>query len=467
MMCIINKLPYGKYLQSKWGGFSGKDKIIYKNAAGAFIVKGLALLVSFFTLPAYMRYLDNQQILGLWFTLISVLIWILNFDLGIGNGLRNHLAAALAKKDMPSAQKYISSGYFVLGGLVAVLTLAGWLIIPYIGWNKFFNVAPKVIEPLLLIKIVQYTFLGIMCYFFLRIISSVIYALQKSALNNFLNLITNCLLLGVVLMAPIKTISHNLMLLAISYGVCLNLPLLIATFIIFGTSLRKCLPAWHCVTLPHTKAILSLGGIFFLCQILYMLIANTNEFFITQYTSPAYVVEYQIYNRIFAFVSMLFMLGLTPIWSIVTKAVAEKDYLWLQKLNKRLLKLACLFSICEFILIPFLPLIIKIWLGSRAIAVNYIYAFSFALFGISMLFQNVVSTITNGLGRMRLQTICYGGGILVKIAIIHFGILVWHNWILVVLSNALILIPYIFIQNRANNNFLDKFLNKGENYDSI
>ena len=62
MKQLISKFPCSHYLQRKWDACSGKDKIIYKNAAGAFAVKGFALLVSFFTLPAYMRYFDNQQI---------------------------------------------------------------------------------------------------------------------------------------------------------------------------------------------------------------------------------------------------------------------------------------------------------------------------------------------------------------------------------------------------------------------
>lgn len=456
MKHLINKLPRGSHLVNKWKGIDGKDKIIYKNAAGAFFIKGLALLISFFTLPAYMRYLDNQQILGLWFTLVSVLIWILNFDLGIGNGLRNHLASELAKQNRESARGYISSAYFVLGTLMAVITLAGYFIIPVVAWNKFFNISADIIDPAVLIRAVQYTFLGIMLYFFLRIISSIIYALQKSALNNFLNFATNVLLLAVVLIAPSRSITHNLVLLAVSYGICLNLPLLIATFAVFRTTLKDCLPLWKCVSLSKTKDILSLGGIFFLCQILYMFIANTNEFFITRYTTPADVVDYQIYNRLFALVGMLFMLSITPIWSIVTKAAAEKDYTWLMQLNKRLFIWATLFSIGEIALLPFLPFILRVWLGSRAITINYMFALSFAVFGISMLFQNVVSTITNGLGRMRLQALCYGIGILVKIFIIHFGMKFWHSWVLVVLSNVLILIPYILIQNWANTKFLKR-----------
>lgn len=442
------------YLLLKWKNLTEKDRVIYANAAGAFLVKGLSLLVSFFTLPAYMHYLQDQQILGIWFTVLSILIWILNFDLGIGNGLRNHLAACLTKEDTISARQYISSAYCVLGGVMLVFTLLGWFAIGYIPWNKFFHISDHLLPEAALTRTVQCTFIGIMCYFVLRLISSILYAMQKSAFNNFLGLITSSLLLGVVLLAPSRSLEHNLLLLAISYGICINLPQLIATVVVFSTTLKKCLPRLKYVTLFHSKHILTLGSIFFLCQILYMLIANTNEFFITQYTNASDVVDYQIYNRIFSLVSMLFMLGLTPVWSMVTKAATEKDYPWLQNLNRRLLILAFLFSIGEFLLIPFLQFIVNLWLGTKAISVIYSNALWFALFGSCMLFQNVVSTITCGLGRMRLQALCYGGGILAKILIIHIGMLYWKNWILVVIANTCILIPYILLQSKVNQVFL-------------
>ena len=446
-------------LKTKWSTFSSKDKVIYKNVTGAFVVKGLALIVSFFTMPAYMHYFNNQQVLGVWFTLLSILIWILNFDLGIGNGLRNHLAKSLAKKDIFSAKQFISSAYFMLGGIVFILSIVGYFIIPFINWNKVLNISVDILQPILLYHVVQYVFLGIMIHFFLRIISSILYAMQKSAINNFLGLVTSVLLLLVVLFAPSSTISHNLVLLSVSYGICINLPQLIATIITFSTSLKKCIPNIKYISNIKTKAILSLGGIFFICQILYMLIANTNEIFITQYTDTSYVVDYQIYNRLFSLVSMIFMLGLTPIWSMVTKANAEKDFKWLLNLNQRLFKLALIFSVFEFVLIPFLPFIIRIWLGSKAITVNYLYALFFAIFGGSMLFQNVVSTITNGLGRMKLQAISYACGVIFKILVIHFGMLFFHNWTLVILANTFILIPYILIQNKKNIQYIEKNLN--------
>lgn len=85
------------------------NRVILSNALGSLFIKGGALIISLLTMPAYIKYFNNQETLGLWFTILSVLMWVLAFDLGIGNGLRNHLVYALANKDNILAKKYISS----------------------------------------------------------------------------------------------------------------------------------------------------------------------------------------------------------------------------------------------------------------------------------------------------------------------------------------------------------------------
>lgn len=64
------------------------------------MVKGLSIIVTFATTPLFIHYFNNNEILGIWYTLLSILIWFLNFDLGIGNGIRNNVVKAIANNDL-------------------------------------------------------------------------------------------------------------------------------------------------------------------------------------------------------------------------------------------------------------------------------------------------------------------------------------------------------------------------------
>ena len=50
-----------------------QNKTVVVNMFGAFAVKGVSLCLSLFTMPAYIRFFQNQTVLGVWFTIVSVL----------------------------------------------------------------------------------------------------------------------------------------------------------------------------------------------------------------------------------------------------------------------------------------------------------------------------------------------------------------------------------------------------------
>lgn len=122
------------------------NKQILSNIFGSFLIKGGAMLLSLFTLPAYMRYFDNQLILGFWFTALSVLSWILTFDLGIGNGLRNNLVTALVDRDKDKVKRYISSAYLVMFLIVCISYGVSYFIFPIIDFNLIFNVPKDILS---------------------------------------------------------------------------------------------------------------------------------------------------------------------------------------------------------------------------------------------------------------------------------------------------------------------------------
>ena len=86
-----------------------EEKNFIKNVSLAFGIKGLSLLISIFSMPMYIKYFNNNSVLGIWYTVLSLLSWISVCDLGLGNGLRNRLTEQLTEGKLVEAKKYISS----------------------------------------------------------------------------------------------------------------------------------------------------------------------------------------------------------------------------------------------------------------------------------------------------------------------------------------------------------------------
>lgn len=438
-----------------------KSKIILKNSFGAFIVKGASLVLSLLTTPAFIRYFNNNEVLGVWFTMLSVLIWFLNFDLGIGNGIRNQLTKDFTNNDYGSAKVTISSGFFSIIAVSIVLTVVGGLSICFADLNSFFNVEREIVSAQSLIIAAVSVFIAVMLRFMLTFVGSIFYALQKSAINNALSLCVSVLQYLFVVCFHFEDVNTALVNLAISYVFISNFPVIVAGVICFCGKLKNCRPNVHFIEHDRVKQIMSIGTIFFGCQILYMLIANTNEFLITKLYGGSYTVEYSFYYKITSILSTIVTLALTPIWSVVTKAATEKDFAWLNKLYGRFKVIGIALCALEFLIIPVLQPIMDLWLGKGSVDVTVPNAVAFASFSGVFLFSSMLSTIVCGLARMKVQFYSYLIGVILKFAVVLTLYRACPDWNLVVWSNVLVLLPYIVVQIID----LDKYLKK-ECYES-
>lgn len=434
-------------MKQKLSNASDNDKIVYRNVIGAFIVKGGALFISLFTLPAYINFFNNDVVLGVWYTILSLLNWILNFDLGIGNGLRNHLSTSLSANDKEATKKYISSAYFSIGVIVFVTSLIFLFVIRLFDLNSVFNISTEMVSPKSLYISLVIVFIGVMIQFWLKLINSVLYAMQKSSINNLLVLCTNTMVLIVALVYPSGSNDTNVIVMAIVHAMAVALPLLVATIVVFSGKLSYAVPSIKCVTKTHTKSVLSLGGTFFLIQIAYMIIMSTNEFLITKTAGSAYVVDYQAYYKLFSLGSTVFALALTPIWSVITKAKAENNYSWIRSTYKRFMVLAAVFSVGELLIIPLIKPLMNIWLGENALQnISIVTGTLFAILGCLMIFNSVLSSVANGLGALKIQAICFVVGAVAKIPLSYVLVNILDSWNGVIISNIICMGIYCILQ---------------------
>ncbi|MHB1153401.1 MAG: hypothetical protein ACYC00_13940 [Eubacteriales bacterium] len=253
MTDIKNKLKKSNY----------KSKLFIENVTLSFLIKGTAMAVSLFNMPAYMNYFANQTILGMWFTIISILSWIITFDLGIGNGLRNYLVESLVMNDVEEAKKNISSAYISVGILVIILSLISVIFIPNLNWNRILNISKEVVDLDVLIFMITMLVIGILIQLLLKLIASILFALQKSAFTGLLLLTSTILMLTFTLLAKTDNIEFNIKSISIAYVFTANIPYLIASVFLFSTKLKKCKPSFKYFRKSYVKKIVKLGGTFF------------------------------------------------------------------------------------------------------------------------------------------------------------------------------------------------------------
>ena len=361
--------------------------------------------------------------------------------------MRNRLTEALAVGDQEKAKKCISSTYMALIAVILPVMLIGCVLFQFVDLNSFFNVSDQLITAEVLHWALGILFCGVCLSFVLKTVNVIIYALQKSSVNNMLSLCSSVLPLVYIAIFKGDSLQSNLISLTVVHIVAMNLPLLVATFAVFqGKTLRPVRPALKNCDWGTAKSMLGFGMQFFLAQIFFMFLISTNEIIITKIFSSEAVVEYSIYFRLFTVVGSLFMLALTPLWSKVTKDLAQGKYSKIQKTNRVLYALSVLAAIAEFAMVLILQIAVNIWLGSEAIRVDYITGFVFAFYGSMYVLNVVLTTVANGMGDLRTQIVFYGIGAVLKIPGIYALCAMFNHWRIVIFYNAIVLLVFGIFQ---------------------
>ncbi len=424
------------------GNISQQNKNVILNMIGAFLVKGGSLIISVILFPLYLNFFENQEVLGIWYTILSLLNWIIVFDLGLGQGLRNQLPPAIEENNRVKIHACISTTYILMTLVALVISVVGYFVIPLVNWNDIFNIETSVVSNDTLVLCVRIIFVGIMLQIVLKIIASILYALQKSAMVNLLALSSNVIILIALIFAPAKDISSNLITMSIINVVAANLPYVVTTIVVFSSILKDSIPSLRSFSRKYVHEIWNIGMSLLWLQIVFMVVSSCNEFLITSFTDPANVVEYQAYYKIFKTAAMIVSLALTPIWSAVTKAQAQNNYKWILKIYKIFLIGTAACFVAELCIIPFLQFGMNLWLGQGVIEVKNMYAVVFVFSSVIFVLHNVNTAIGNGLSYFKIQMIWMTVAAVVFVPLSYFIVRVTGSWIGVVIANVLSMLPY-------------------------
>lgn len=361
----------------------------------SFFIKSISVLIGFILVPLLLNYLDVERY-GIWLTLTSIVGWFTFFDAGLGNGLRNRLTEALAKKDIPLAREYVSTTYALITAIFISVLILFYLINPFLQWNKILNTSLVPANELSLLAVIVFTFFFLR--FIFQLIGIILMADQRPALNNAFNPIGNIIVLVFIYILTLTT-KGNLLLMGFILSAVPVITLIIASILLFKNKYRYISPSLNYVKWVHAHHLLGLGVKFFIIQIGSIVLFTTANIIISQVLGPAHVAVYNVAFQYFLIPVMLYSIIMTPIWSAVTDAYVKEDFQWLKNTLIKLNKMSLLFFILIVIMLILSPNIYKFWLGDK-IYIPFAVSASIALYALINVFLSPYSQYINGMGKI-------------------------------------------------------------------
>lgn len=379
-----------------------RSNLVKSNIVGAFLNKGIAIVISLLLVPATIGYLDSEQY-GIWLTISSIVAWISYFDIGLVNGFKNRFTESKAHGNIEEARKYVSTTYIVMLLVFAIVVLVAEVINPFMNWASFLHL-PSRFDPVLHnVVFVLLLFVGLQ--FVLGVMTALLNADQRNAYSSFISTLgQGAALIVIYLLTKFTSPSMVYVCIALSGMPCLVL--LIVTIRLFSTRYKIYAPSYRFFRIGLIKNIFSLGVKFFVIQISMLLIFQVTNVILSREVGAESVTVYNVTYKYFSVFQMFFNILLSPFWSAYTDAYTKHDYIWMRKSFHKLLKIYIFALPVMAIMFICYPFVFKIWLSGK-VDVSWTIALGMCIYIVVLSFSNMVMILINGTGKVFLQMILY------------------------------------------------------------
>jgi len=369
-----------------------------RHALGILLLKCVSILTSFLLVPIMIQYLGTANY-GIWLTLGSAVSWINFFDIGLGNGLRNKFALALASGQRDLARTYVSTTYAAMVVVAAGLLLVFSIISPFVSWHRLFN-APVTLEHELAV-LVWVVFVFFTLRFILRLIGTILVADQRPALESLMDAAGSLMFLSSISVVS-RVATSSLLYVGIAQGLSTTIPPALATVWFFRGEYRSVMPSLSHAEVNRARELIGLGVQFFIIQVAVVVIFSTANVIIIQLFGPSQVTVYNVAFKYFSIVTMVFAMVTTPLWSAYTEAYQKGEVQWIRRTIKMVLHFWALTAAAVVLMIALSQALYRIWVGTK-VDVPPLLSIAMGLFVLISTWNNVFVVFINGVGKIRLQ----------------------------------------------------------------
>lgn len=373
-----------------------------RNIIASFLIKGISIMIGLILVPLTINYLEPTRY-GIWITLSSIIGWFSFFDIGLGNGLRNRFAEAVALGETKLAKTYVSTTYALVTLIMLVFIVLLLIINPNLNWNLLLNVDENLVMKSELSLLALIVFIFFCIRFIFSLITTILRADQRPAKASFIEMLGNIIALFLIYVLT-KTSSGSLLYLGIILSFSPVIVLFVASLLLFRSKYGQYRPSLKYVDLSKVKDLLKLGVYFFLIQISAVILYQTNNIIISHLFGPAEVTPYNIAYKYFGVLMMVFSIIVSPFWSAFTEAWTKKDYDWIRRIMKKLIYAWIVLFILSVLMLLSSNWIYAIWIGSK-VSISFTLSLLVALWVLLNTWNGIFSQFLNGVGKVRLQMI--------------------------------------------------------------
>jgi O-antigen/teichoic acid export membrane protein len=379
-------------------------KRIGLTAIAAMGAKAVSLATTFVSLPLTLHYLGPEQY-GLWVTIASVTAFFGLADLGLGKGLINGVSQALGRNDEARAGLYVSSAFYMLAAIAALLGIAFLACYRFVPWPRVFNVpsssdAAAVAGPTMAV-FVALTLVGLP----LGVIAAIRAGLQEGFASSVWSAAGSVITLLGLLIAIAANASLPWLILALGGGS-------VFATVLNGAALfrRKpgLMPDIKQVTRLAAKRMLRFGLLFFILSIAGAVAYQTDNIVIAHLLGPRAVTQYAVPMRLFLIAPLILSFALLPLWPAYGEALARGDTAWVRRTFIRSLAISAVIGgLMSLLLLAFGVQLLHVWVGDT---INPTTPLLLALATLAMLgcLTGPIAMYLNGANVLGFQAACAG-----------------------------------------------------------
>jgi len=369
-----------------------------KTVITSFFYRGLSILTTLLLVPVTIKYLNSENY-GIWITIGSIIGWLAYFDVGLGNGMRNKFAEAVAKNDHELAKTYVSTTYALMIIIFSIVLILFLLVNPVLNWAKILNAPQEMATQLAKLALIVVVFFCFQIVF--QLINTVFIANQQAEKPALFGFLVNLISLVLIYIFA-QTTSGNLLLAGFACSFAPVLIYLLSSFWYYKGSYKRYTPSIKYVRFKYAKDLMSLGIKFFIIQASLLVLYQASNIIIAQMFGPEDVTKFNIAYRYFNVAIMLWWILLSPIWSATTEAWVIKDIAWIKNVTKKLKMYWIILSIGAIFMLIFSRFIYRIWVGSE-IEISFSISISLVFYIITYSYFGIYAQFLNGIGKIKLQ----------------------------------------------------------------